>query len=901
MSEQLMEPTTLSPELEALVSAAPFPMEVDLPFSSPMCYWFQAREMWDGLQNRARQKGIQNGVKRRNQVALSHPATLENLYHDIQRLPPKPESFHCSQYALSKSVDKKPVPISTRSKRPFKLIQSYLSGKFGIQSQGKAQYYMSFIDDYTPFAWIYLLKHKEDSKKAIKDYVTRIEKQYNTTILRFRMEYGGEYINKDITNYFDAQGIVHEQTLLYTPESNGVAERFNKTVTTMVRCMIIDHPKSLWGGAYSTAVYLKNRLPYSMLKEKTPFEALKGTKPSIQHLQLFGIIVGYSDSNKIYRIWIGTQHRVIENRDVIFPPPESGEVSMELNFISTLKSDAANTPSDDGYESEDRHNPEPESSTIEENLEENSSRVKIHELDKEIRRQEYNNKVIQQQKSLKGYIESVREDGPLDEGEQQAMIEEFKADFRKARKDLDLEYQDVSNESAIYRVHLKKAIQTEKDALDKAHTWDIVNRLTNRAVMKEKWVFKVKPNADRTIEQYKARYVAKGFTQVQYRDYNETFTPIARYDSLRLLLVLAEYNGWTSQQIDIKSAFLYSVLKEELDKELPEGYRVDNKVYKLRKCIYGLKQSPREWYACLADSIQQKGFVPAKFDPCVFIHKNHHLYISVYIDDIMKLGSDSPFRKEIRQLLKADFKCTHLGNSKFILGIEITVTNNGITQSQRVYINKILDKFGMSNCKPVGTPLELNLNFHKYEPEDQIEKSTEYQSIIGSLITKDWNLFYLKGTTRKLNGFSDSSYASDLDDRKSFSGYVFRLKKSVISWRSWKQKSVAVSTIEAEYIALSLAARQLVWICNALHELQQQYRYFIYADNTGSIELCWNSRIHDRFKHINIHYHYTRKQLETRTFETLFIPTEDNFADIMIKGLPKPAHQKLSELIRYGK
>ncbi|KAH0607014.1 uncharacterized protein H6S33_003002 [Morchella sextelata] len=167
--------------------------------------------------------------------------------------------------------------------------------------------------------------------------------------------------------------------------------------------------------------------------------------------------------------------------------------------------------------------------------------------------------------------------------------------------------------------------------------------------------------------------------------------------------------------------------------------------------------------------------------------------------------------------------------------------------------------------------------------------------------TKDWNLFYPKGNTRTLDGFSDSSYASDLDDRKSFSGYVFRLGKSAISWRSRKQKSVAVSTTEAEYMALSLAARQLVWIRNALHELQQQYQYFIHADNTGSIELCRNPRIHDQSKHIDVHYHYTREQLEAGTFEILYVPTEDNVADIMTKGLPKPAHQKLSELIRCGK
>ncbi|KAH0604712.1 uncharacterized protein H6S33_006380 [Morchella sextelata] len=678
---------------------------------------------------------------------------------------------------------------------------------------------MSFIDDYTCFAWIYLLKQKEDAKKAIKDYVTRIEKQYNTTILRFRTDGGGEYINKDITNYFDSQGIVHEQTPPYTPESNGVAERFNRMVTTMVRCMIMDHPKSLWGESYATAVYLKNRLPY---KNSRP----AGSKLAPRAYE--GIIVGYSDSNKIYRIWIGTQHRVIESRDVTFPPPESGEVSVELDFIPSLKPETANAPSDDGYESEDRSDPEPESNAIEENRTEmpglfpespeqvrkpppatphkgkepaipmrqprdprdnwekipapvvpfkgfkgkplasttpkgtppqppkRSDRIrqrKNRAIEMEVRRKEYDEKVVEQQKLLSSYIEDVKENGPGDKASEQELIDQYKEDFRRYRAELDTEYRDISELPPNYQIHLvtepstfnqamqsddqhlwKKAIQTEKDALDKAHTWDIVNRPTNRAVVKGKWVFKVKHNADGTIERYKARYVAKGFTQVQYQDYDETFAPVARYDSLRLLLALAAHNGWIPQQMDVKSAFLYGVLKEEIYMELPEGYRQDNKVCKLRKCIYGLKQSPREWYACLADSLQRKGFVPAKFDPCVFIHKNHHLYISVYVDDIMIFGPDSPFRKEIRQLLKADFECTDLGNSKFILGIEITVTNNGIALSQRAYINKILDKFGMSNCKPVGTPLEPNLNLHKGEPEDQIEKPTEYQSIIGSLM-----------------------------------------------------------------------------------------------------------------------------------------------------------------------
>lgn len=195
-----------------------------------------------------------------------------------------------------------------------------------IQLLGKSYYYISFIDDFTRYSYITLLKQKSDALTAIKEFVTRVEKQHHTKVKRFRNDNGGEYVNKMSEQYFLEKGIKVELTPPYSHKSNGVAERFNRTIGTMVRCMIMDHGKYLWGEAYATAVYLKNRLPHSALKNKTPFEALYGKKPTIQHLHPFGqkcyvhipvenrppgtklapravegIMVGYTDSDKIIR------------------------------------------------------------------------------------------------------------------------------------------------------------------------------------------------------------------------------------------------------------------------------------------------------------------------------------------------------------------------------------------------------------------------------------------------------------------------------------------------------------------------------------------------------------------------------------------------------------------------
>lgn len=960
--------------------------------------------------------------------ALGHPATVNpNLYSDNPSIPRKPNNFHCRTCALSKSTHKVPKAAGIRATKPFEMIHSDLSGKMPVQSLGKTYYYISFIDDFTRYSYIYFLKEKSDALKAIKEFVTKVEKQHDAKVKKFRNDNGGEYVNKEARKYFLEKGIVVETIPPYSHESNGVAERFNRTVTNMVRCMIMDHGRFLWGEAYATAVYLKNRLPHSALTgDKTPYEALFGKKPTIQHLCPFGqtcyvhipvetrppgtklapraaegMVVGYTDSDKIIRVWIPSQHKVVTPRHVTYPPPESGEVSVEF--------EERNVPEETDEEEEEQPTPEseirPESEEVDSKEEEEirqppgtfpetpekkkqlppvqappAPRRSTRSRKPAVRQTQLDQESESKNRTISGierklatlnleFEEELEVLKELDPAERQIEEEFGWEEFQKARGKLEDELKEASAMS-ITHVHpldhfvrlvmeepnthkqamngkdsekWERAIHAEMDALKRNHTWDVVERPTNRAVVSGKWVFKIKHLADGTVDKYKARYVARGFTQVPGQDFDETFAPVVRYDSQRLLLALSAHHKWVPQQLDVKSAFLYGVLKEEIYMELPDGFKEGTKVCKLRKCIYGLKQSPREWYACLTDSLLEQGFKPSQLDPCVFIQPKTHMYLAIYVDDIMIYGPDTQFRKQIIKLLNTNFECTNLGDAKSILGIELNVRKDGsITLGQRGYTDKILERFGMTESKPVSSPLEPNSSLRKGEVEDELPDKTNYQCMIGCLMyasigtrpdlthavtflsqfnscpteahlkavkrvfrylngTKDYKLHFPAGQKLDLNGYSDSSYASNIDDRKFFTGYIIQLGGSAISWRSRKQRSTAVSTTEAEYMALSLTTRQLVWLKNALKELHQKCQYYIHADNTGAIELARNPRIHDRSKHIDVHYHYTREQLELGTFNLLYVPTENNLADILTKGLPKPAHEKMTREIRCHK
>ena len=426
----------------------------------------------------------------------------------------------------------------------------------------------------------------------------------------------------------------------------------------------------------------------------------------------------------------------------------------------------------------------------------------------------------------------------------------------------------------------------------------------------------------------------KGFVQVAGVDYGDTFAPVARHDTIRLLLALVSQMGWKVYHLDVKSAFLNGILLEEIYVQQPEGFEVighEHKVYKLHKALYGLKQAPRAWYSRIDSHLIQLGFRRSENEATLYLKQNEdglQLVVSLYVDDMLVTGSNVKLLADFKMEMQDVFEMSDLGIMNYFLGMEIYQCSWGIFISQRKYAMDILKKFKLESCKEVATPLAQNEKISKNDGE-KLEEPSAYRSLVGSLlyltVTRPDLMFpasllsrfmsspsnvhmgvakrvlkYVKGTTNlgiwylktggvKLDGYADSDWAGSVDDMKSTSGYVFTIGSGVICWNSRKQEVVAQSTTEAEYISLAAAANQAIWLRKLLADLgwEQSSPTELYCDNKSAISIAQNPVHHGRTKHINVKFHSIREAEKNSLVKLHYCSTDEQLADIMTKGLPK--------------
>ncbi|KAL6315072.1 hypothetical protein AAG906_030925 [Vitis piasezkii] len=447
-----------------------------------------------------------------------------------------------------------------------------------------------------------------------------------------------------------------------------------------------------------------------------------------------------------------------------------------------------------------------------------------------------------------------------------------------------------------------------------------------------KWVFKTKFNSDGSIFRHKARLVVKGFAQVAGVDYGDTFAPIARHDTIRLLLALAGQMGWKVYHLD--SAFLNGILLEEIYVQQPEGFEVighEHKVYKLHKALYGLKQVPRAWYSRIDSHLIQLGFRRSENEATLYLKQNDdglQLVVSLYVDDMLVTGSNVKLLADFKMEMQDVFEMTDLGIMNYFLGMEIYQCSWGIFISQRKYAMDILKKFKLESCKEVTTFLAQNEKISKNDGE-KLEKPSAYRSLVVSLLyltvtrldlmfpasllsrflsspsnvhmrvakrvlkyvkgTTNLGIWYLKTGGVKLDDYVDSDWAGSVDDMKSTSGYVFTIGSGVCRPSILKQEVVAQSTTKAEYISLAVVANQAIWLRKLLADLVQEQSSPIelYCDNKSAISITQNPIQHGRIKHINVKFHSIREAEKNSLVKLHYCSTNEQLADRMTKGLPK--------------
>ncbi|GJY74280.1 retrovirus-related pol polyprotein from transposon TNT 1-94 [Tanacetum coccineum] len=370
-----------------------------------------------------------------------------------------------------------------------------------------------------------------------------------------------------------------------------------------------------------------------------------------------------------------------------------------------------------------------------------------------------------------------------------------------------------------------EAMQDELHQFDRLQVWELVDKPFGKNVIKLKWLWKNKKDEDQTVIRNKARLVAKGYAQEEGIDFDESFAPVARLEAVRIFVAYAAHKSFPIYQMDVKTAFLNGPLKEEVYVAQPDGF-VDpdhpDKVYRLRKALYGLKQAPRAWYDELSKFLISNGFTKGIIDPTLFTIKYGEdiLLVQIYVDDII-FGSTNPkFSKRFEKLMHGRFEMSLMGEMKFFLGLQIHQSPRGIFINQAKYTLEILKKHGMEKGQSIGTPMATKPKLDadlSGEPVDQ----TDYRSKIGSLM-------YLTSSRPDIvqavpTAFSDADHAGCVDTRKSTFGGIQFLGDKIVSWMSKKQDCTAMSSAEAEYVALSASCAQVKWMRTQLQDYGFNY------------------------------------------------------------------------------
>lgn len=478
----------------------------------------------------------------------------------------------------------------------------------------------------------------------------------------------------------------------------------------------------------------------------------------------------------------------------------------------------------------------------------------------------------------------------------------------------------------------------EMNSLEKNETWDVVDRPKDRKVIGCRWIFKIKPGVPGgEPKRYKGRVVSKGYSQREGIDYQEVFSLVVRHIFIRIMLSLVVHEDLELEQMDVKTAFLHGSLEEEIFMEQPDGFEQggEDKVCLLKKSLYGLKQSPRQWNKRFDKFMRDQEFTRSTQDQCVYIKEvaeNRFVYLLLYVDDMLLAAKGMDEITKLKKLLSSEFDMKDLGSARRILGMDIFRNREAGTLqlSQSEYLQKVLKKFNMVDCKSSNTPVGAHFKLSAIEDASEMLNPEEipYSSAVGSvmyamvgsrpdlaygvgLVSRymsrpgelhweaiKWLLRYIKGASKvcltytkgkefAIEGFSDSDYAADLDRRRSISGYVFRVGGNTVSWRSCLQPIVALCTTEAEYIALTEAVKEGIWISGLLEELgYKQKKFSVWCDSQSAICLSKNKVYHERTKHFASKYHFIRDWVESGEVEVPKIPSSRNPADMLTKVIP---------------
>ena len=916
--------TEMYPHLKIRSSSATIKLQ-----EQPYRLTFETIELYSGEANLAiPMQQLHQRLGHQNDNTCKRVAKLNKLVISTTSTRP------CDSCAIGKSKAL-PYPKATKNPATEKLEAVHIDfvGPIAPATDQGHKHILFFIDYFSKAMVAFTAARKSEAPDLLRSYLLQFG--IPQTI---RRDNAPELSSAEVDEMLKLYSIKSELSVPYSSQQNGLVERHIATIISMMRTVLQWSKLGLkyWRFALQWCIYTKNRTIAKGMTA-TPHELFTTVKSNISLLRTFGCVVyvhipkllrggklqptawrgimmGYAPHSKGYMIMNPINGKLFVRRNVVFNELTPGGTLFASQIPTTLL-------------------------TVPTNFEQVAQPVVLNQLDVDAN-VETNNPSVST-----GVVNSTNDT---------ATTKEIKFPpgwwMAKAAQAASTPATFVEATSSRHINNWLPSMKAELEAIEENDTFEVNPVVPSGVkVVDSKWIYKTKLQADGTVASYKSRIVAKGFSQIEGLNYSNTYAPVSSSSSFRMVTCIAAHRQLRLNHVDAKSAFTNAAGTEEIFMKLPAGITLVNGslcvepncsgkriIVRLRKSLYGLKQAPFNWNQLLSNFlVENTGLIQSPHEPCLFTNNDCSVIVLVYVDDLVLATTTQVKADDFVKQFKSKFKISHFEQISSHIGINVEVDNDCVIIHQESYINKLIEKFNIDESKQVATPMIERLLSKQDEIISSPVDPTKYQEIIGSLVyastttrpdialatsvlgrfaakpfkihytaarrvlqylasTKKYGIKYCVASNLVLECHVDSDWAGDPSSRKSTSGYLFTLGSGPIAWRSCKQKCVALSSAEAEYVAASEAAKEAIYLRNVLSSLncEQLQPTVMFEDSESCIQLSKQPLRKNRLKHVELRYHFIRDAIKKHHVQFQWISSKEQPADLLTKPLGRVKFNK---------